>query len=133
MDLSLSDFQEKKDYSKDDPDRVLALLLSKGSCFPTEITRHLALTIHQVNSILTELLNEDLIKHLVPDRNYPQAVIGCRIEELGARGYDWFAARSWYSVSLKGFYWYLERHRGEHKRASSAYLLEYTELAQKFK
>lgn len=129
MGLNLDDF--KTVYEDEDVDRVMSLLISLGSCFPTEITRHLALTIEQVNLILTKLINEQLIFNFMPDKNYPQPLIACRILDLGQRGYEWFCSRSWYSVNLKGFLWFLERHRGQHKRAKNAYLLQYPELNQR--
>jgi hypothetical protein len=105
MELKLNDFTNKDILSEDDKDRVLGIILSLGSAYPSEISRHLALKIEEVNSALMRLINEGMIKKIIPDPLYPQTLIKCRISDMWAIGcdnYGKFALHSWFGGTLKG-------------------------------
>jgi len=126
--LSLNDFKTQVSYGNEDLNRVLVTICAKGSMFPSEIARKCELSIEQVNSIITKLLNSNLIEKIIPDRVYPQKLIACRIAEmwsLGVEGFPVFATRSWYALTLDGILKIKVEYSGQHKEINAAYLEEY--------
>lgn len=120
-----------RETSNDDKDRVLGYILSVGASFPSEIARHILLSVEQVNAITLKLINEELLKRIVPDQNYPQPCIKARIAEMwaqGIMGYNEFALRSWFIVTEKGFFYYADKFQGDHRRANEAYLETYPNI-----
>jgi hypothetical protein len=133
MESRLGEFTEKKkiSFNSDDVDRVMGLIILKGSCFPSEIARDLTLEIEQVNAIITGLVRDEMLKKIIPDEIYPQPLIKCRIREMwsiGVKGYEAFCQRSWFILTEKAFWSYVDRHRGEHRQANEAYINTYSNI-----
>jgi len=118
-------------FSIDDEDRVLGFIISIGSSYPSEISRHLLLRVEQVNAILMKLINKEYLKRLILDRYYPQALIKCRINDmwaLGILGFEQFSLRSWLIATEKGFWYFADRFEGDHRRANVAYVETYPNI-----
>ena len=123
-------------FNQDDEDRVVGLILEFGSSYPSEIARHLLLRVEQVNVIIIKLINKEILVRIIPDPFYPQFLMKSsigRLWNIGISEYLNFTKRSWVIVTEKGFWYYVDKFKGEHRRANVNYLNQYPNLALIYK
>ena len=90
MESSLNDWTNPPSieivFKEEDKDRILGYIISIGSSFPSEISRHLLIDISRVNGILIHMVNEGKIERLIPNEIYPQPLIKCCIMRMWGQG-----------------------------------------------
>ena len=133
MESSLDSFS-KPIYPQDiqdevkNKDRILGLIMSKGSSYPSELASHLFIDYSLVNALVLKLINEGKIKRIIPDHYYPQPMIACRIGDMRAIGvntFEKFIQRSWLVATQEGIYYYAMKFNGEHRQCSETYIEAY--------
>lgn len=132
LDSFFREVSVKSEYSNDDEDRVLGYILSVGTAYNSDISKHLLLSSEQVSAIVINLINKELLTRMIPDQYYPQPLMRARIAEMWAiglvGGYKDFINRSWFIATEKGINYYSNKFKGEHRRISCAYLETYPEI-----
>ncbi len=111
--------------SAKEEDRILGFVISHGSAFSTEMSRHLMIRSEVVTAIILKLVNDGILKRIVPNHWVPQPLIMCRIANMREQGvdtYEKFIQRSWFHATEEGIYQYAMKHNGEHRQMNTAYV-----------
>ena len=98
-------------------DNLLIFIMEKGVSYPTELSRHLNISIEGVNHLISYFARMGFLKNIIPNPENPQPEFKGRMLEFwseGLWGYKSFSQRSWWTITLGGMEYLKSKYKGKH-------------------